>query len=73
MKMNDLIQIDSAYFLALYVVCTGRKWAVLVNRLMITQMESCLREVLGKPMIKSILISSTSKKERVGVEEYQQF
>jgi hypothetical protein len=32
--------------------------AVLVNRSMITQIESCLREVLGKPTIKSILISS---------------
>jgi hypothetical protein len=41
-----------------YIVCTGRKCAVLVNRSTITQMESYLKEVLGKPTIKSILISS---------------
>jgi hypothetical protein len=36
----------------------GKKWAVLVNLSTITQIESCFREVLGKPTIKSMLISS---------------
>jgi hypothetical protein len=35
-------------------------------------MDSCLWEVLGKPMMKSMLISSHFKREWIKVEEYQQ-
>jgi hypothetical protein len=34
-------------------------------------MESCLREVLGKPTIKSMLIFSHFQEGMVEVEEYQ--
>jgi hypothetical protein len=41
-----------------YFTLTGRKWAILVSRSMITQMESKPFAVLGNPTMKSILISS---------------
>jgi hypothetical protein len=40
---------------------------------MITQIESCLKEVLGKLTIKSILISSHFQEGIDRVEGYQQF
>ena len=40
------------------MVFTGRKWADFVRRSTITQIESYPLEVLGKPTMKSILMSS---------------
>jgi hypothetical protein len=45
---------NSAYYLTLYVVATGMKWADLVKRSMMTHIELYPREVRGKPTMKSI-------------------
>jgi hypothetical protein len=47
-----------AYRIAGYIVWTRMKCADLVRRSTMTQIESNPLEVLGKPTIKSILISS---------------
>jgi hypothetical protein len=47
-----------AYCLTLYVVDTGIKWADLVKRFMMTQMELYPCEVRGRPTMKSIQMSS---------------
>ena len=47
-----------AYFLAEYLVSTRRKWADLVRRSIMTQIESYPFAVWGKPITKSIEISS---------------
>jgi hypothetical protein len=49
---------SSARFWPRSVVLTGRKWATLVRRSMMTQMESCPLFDLGRPVIKSIPTSS---------------
>ena len=49
---------NSAYLLVGNVVCMRRKWSTLVNLSTATHMESWFSEVLGNPMIKSMLISS---------------
>jgi hypothetical protein len=58
MQMNNLIHIDLDILFGIIRSMHGKECAVLVNRSTITQMESCLSEVLGRPTIKSILMSS---------------
>jgi hypothetical protein len=49
---------NSAYYLTLYIVATGMKWADLVKRSTVTHVELYPREVRGKPTIKSIQMFS---------------
>jgi hypothetical protein len=49
---------SSAYYLTLYVVDTGMKWADLVKRSTMTYIELYLREVRGKPTMKSMQMFS---------------
>jgi hypothetical protein len=49
---------NSAYCLTLYLVPTGMKWANFIRQSTITHIESCSHEVRGKPIIKSMQMSS---------------
>jgi hypothetical protein len=57
-RLTILSKYILAYRIVGYIVWTGMKCADLVRRSIITQIESNPFEVLGKPTMKSILISS---------------